>query len=70
MSAPTYEFEAECAATLVETWQVVIPDGDRLDPDELAERCNEMLPKADFISEEAEDEQDRVLLPDTIERVG
>lgn len=29
-----------------------------------------MLPGADFISEEAEDEQDRVLLADTIERVG
>jgi hypothetical protein len=70
MSEQTYEFEATCEATVRETWRVTVP-GD-LAGEELLDRITDELSagRCEFISEKAEEEQEREVKEHTIEKVA
>jgi hypothetical protein len=69
--APTFEFESVADATLRETWRVSVRDGDKLSSDELADCIEEELTagRCEFVSEQAEEERNRDVRRESIERV-
>lgn len=67
----TVEFRTVGEARLVETWRVEIPEIEALAPDELHDRLNSELHagNCEFVAERAEDEQNREILTESIERL-